>query len=247
MKTSQEIKDSVYESLSRLLEKEMEERNFWDSAETIEFHNGLILQNDEGQKNLIKSLLSKNTPPEITPSLLDLLVYGSNYDCWSFVLYVAVNWPFAEYILNDGIFPKCVSIETFYHSFPEVRHKNSHKNGDCFEFTEEGVLYRKHSIKDCKWDGECVDFFTNSEDVSEIRNYKNDKLDGKFVNFNGSNGLKSEECFYVNGVLHGENICYFDDGTIKEICPFVNGYIKGDWIEYNRDGTVKRKRNINFN
>ncbi len=46
-------------------------------------------------------------------------------------------------------------------------------------------------------------------------------------------------CNYVNGIKHGEEIEYYDNGQINRICYYVNGKLNGESKKYNYDGTLE--------
>jgi antitoxin component YwqK of YwqJK toxin-antitoxin module len=60
--------------------------------------------------------------------------------------------------------------------------------------------------------------------IIELANYKEGKLEGKRTVFY-VNEAPAEEEFYENGLLTGNVISYYSDGTKKAITPFV---VKGD-------------------
>jgi antitoxin component YwqK of YwqJK toxin-antitoxin module len=234
--------ESAKEALQKLLDKEAEEKRIFESLEEIEFHGGLVISNDIGQRYLIQSLLSKNKNKVITEHLSDLLLSGSNYDCWSYLLNVASEYEFAEYIIKEGLYPKGVSIATDYHSFPEIKSKKPYEGGVCFEFDENGNIEFFYLMKNGKLDGNCFQFYESGE-IKEISSYKKGKQNGAFTSFH-RNGLIKDIRFYTDDVLRGKNITYYESGNIKDICNFVNGNLKGEFVKYNRDGTIEKIENF---
>lgn len=69
---------------------------------------------------------------------------------------------------------------------------------------------------------------TNEGVTLEERNYKNGKLDGKYLDFFYENGQLSRESSYVNGVVDGDMKMFFRDGKLSYHCFYISGKIQGD-------------------
>ena len=93
---------------------------------------------------------------------------------------------------------------------------------------------------DSYFTGECFTLFEESEQISEIRRYKDGLKHGKWVMF-FSNG----QVYYIgtakNGTIEGPFEGYYDNGQMADRGEMKNGLKDGLWITYSRDGKLSNK------
>ena len=66
--------------------------------------------------------------------------------------------------------------------------------------------------------------------------------DGSWKNY--KNNVLAEEYTYKEGILHGDYMEYYADGSKKSVRRFVNGKAEGKFVKYTSDGKVESE--INF-
>ena len=93
---------------------------------------------------------------------------------------------------------------------------------------------------DSYFNGECFTLFEDSEQISEIRRYKNGVKHGKWVMF-FSNG----QVYYIGtakeGIIEGPFKGYYDNGQMADKGKMKNGFKDGLWKTYTRDGELSNK------
>jgi antitoxin component YwqK of YwqJK toxin-antitoxin module len=112
-------------------------------------------------------------------------------------------------------------------------------------------------IKDCKKNGLYVEFQYNyiENNVNKMNNYKgfleifnnykkgikcyykNDKLDGKYKNYNRDG--KKEICYYKDGKKEGKYTLYYESGYKYKECEYINDKKNGNYIEFYKNGNQK--------
>lgn len=85
-------------------------------------------------------------------------------------------------------------------------------------------------------------YFEPSGDTLRIINFKEDKADGPYTIF--KNGFKSEKGIYKNGMLNGEVIGYFPDGSVSVKYNYLNDKLNGVGLQYYNIGTIKNEYNF---
>lgn len=91
-------------------------------------------------------------------------------------------------------------------------------------------------------------FFLNENDAINfsfsfnrlVEKYKEYKINfsGIYKKYNQKTGKIQKEFYHNNGIIEGEYIEYYDDGSIRTKCYYVNGKLYGKHIYNNRDGFV---------
>lgn len=94
----------------------------------------------------------------------------------------------------------------------------------------------KFYVKRGKKEGESV--YSNSE-IKTVEIYKNGKLDGVSKTF--KLGKLVNETGFRNGLLNGDVISYYSDGSIESKSTYKDGNLIGDTIRYYENGNTKSK------
>jgi antitoxin component YwqK of YwqJK toxin-antitoxin module len=71
--------------------------------------------------------------------------------------------------------------------------------------------------------------------ISEVE-FKNTKANGKWILWNDSEGYKSKEGVYKNGLKHGKEIWWDENGHKLAEINYKNDKIDGTWIGYYANG-----------
>lgn len=82
-----------------------------------------------------------------------------------------------------------------------------------------------------------------SYDTLIVANYKNDTLNGEYLEFHENRNLKTSGN-YINGLKTGMWYIYHENGEIQKEGEFREGVLKGKWYEWipNKNGVLKRKK-----
>ena len=67
------------------------------------------------------------------------------------------------------------------------------------------------------------------------KNYKDEKMDGKYINYY-ENGKKESEVFYKDGELDGKYIGWYENGKKRIEKHYKNGLKEGPWTEWSKEG-----------
>lgn len=123
-----------------------------------------------------------------------------------------------------------------------VKHDEKTGRSAANMYHENGVLMArgiyKNQLKDSVWE-----YYGPSGRLSKRETYKNDKLNGKTTiyyvpeNPEDKRQLPAKETNYVNDVVEGEVIEYFESGTIKSKVTYVKGAKEGILIINHPNGT----------
>lgn len=156
-----------------------------------------------------------------------------------------------------GQFKDDKPVGTFYYYYPSTKKKaiivHDEKTGRSVAqmFHEEGTdlaygIYLNQK-KDSVWT-----YYGPSGRLSYRETYKNGKLNGPktvyYVPEEANNKTQRVAMVqnYADDLLHGEEIEYFEDGTIKSKGTYEKGKKVGQWIAYNASGgkmTVNQYKN----
>lgn len=90
------------------------------------------------------------------------------------------------------------------------------------------VIFLSSAVLSCGKTGQSTEYYENGS-VKSIKEFKNGKLDGKYVSFY-STGVKRSEEEYRNGRLFGSIILYDEKGDTTELVRF---------LEHGKDGEQK--------
>lgn len=99
-----------------------------------------------------------------------------------------------------------------------------------------GDYLGKFYVKRGKKDGESVYLYP---EVKTVEKYKNGKLDGVSKTF--KLGKLVNETEFRNGLLNGDDISYYSDGSIESKSTYKDGNLIGDTIRYYENGNTKSK------
>lgn len=113
------------------------------------------------------------------------------------------------------------------------------KDSTWIYFDEKGVLISKDDYKLGKKNGTCYVYLPDGK-VSEIRNYKDDVLNGEFKDFFDGVNLRSKGT-YVDGKMEGRVVYYYPNGTEVAAGYYRNGLKVGPWIYRTETGKVREK------
>ena len=95
-------------------------------------------------------------------------------------------------------------------------------------------------IGDDIFSGECFTFFENTNQISEIRRYKNGVKDGKWVMFFDNGSL-----YYIgtarDGMIDGPFKGFYPNGQMADEGKMKKGFKNGLWKIYNTDGSLSKK------
>lgn len=140
------------------------------------------------------------------------------------------------------------------------------RTGEWREYhSNNGVLKRIGNYELGKMSGEWKTYYHNGS-LHEISNYKNDILDGDYVEFSSNEiierkgtyvkGLKDGKwqgkgldyeytCEYINGNRNGEYRVIFNSGQPKVIGYYKFDKTVGIWQTYNENGTIQKIEEFN--
>ena len=71
-------------------------------------------------------------------------------------------------------------------------------------------------------------------------NYKNGKLDGKYIEYNPISGLITSSSEYKEGLLHGNSKIYDLEGNLQINMEYKNNLKDGICLNYSSNGNLKR-------
>jgi hypothetical protein len=82
-------------------------------------------------------------------------------------------------------------------------------------------------------------FYTyyDSGEVSSDREYVDDVLHGKYIDYYPDNVVWSVS-YYINGKRHSRFVEYYDSGALLRTCVYVDGLIQGECIWYKSNGDI---------
>jgi antitoxin component YwqK of YwqJK toxin-antitoxin module len=157
------------------------------------------------------------------------------------------NYPKSTAFEYKGQFKDDKPVGTFTYYYPStkvkavIKHDEKTGRSAALMYHESGVLFArgiyKNQLKDSVWD-----YFGPSGRLSKKETYLKDQLHGKttvyYVSENPEDKreLPAKVTNYVNGVLDGEVIEYFESGTIKSKGTYVKGAKEGLFTINHPDG-----------
>ena len=113
--------------------------------------------------------------------------------------------------------------------------------GKFITYHDNGKIKMEAFFNDGMKDGETKIYFENGG-LNEIRNYKNNEMNGIWLTFN-MNGKKVSEASYKNGKKDGHWYVWNEEGNmLYELC-YKNGEKTGTWKNYDENGLVVNERN----
>lgn len=115
---------------------------------------------------------------------------------------------------------------------------NEAKDSLWVYYDDRGYLSYQESYKGGKLNGQKVYYYAPLDGkyiVSRYEYYKNDVLDGEFVEFH-ENTQKKAEGNYKNGNLHGNVTHYYQNGKIMKVLKFKYAVQHGPQAFYNKTG-----------
>jgi antitoxin component YwqK of YwqJK toxin-antitoxin module len=129
--------------------------------------------------------------------------------------------PYGEftYYHPDG---KVKSITNFYNGTEKVQTTLFHLNG---QKAAEGMFLSQQ--KNGTWN-----YYSNGGVLIATENYKKGVKHGAFKTYSAETGLLIEECFYIDGLLHGEMRSYYDKDNVCAVIPYISDKRNGKTISY---------------
>ena len=85
-------------------------------------------------------------------------------------------------------------------------------DGDFESYSKEGPLYCQYSLKNGKYDGYFIIYW--------------------------SNGRVANKCFFEDGICNGEHFFYYRNGQVQAVDQVKNNVRHGICKHYNEDGTL---------
>jgi len=113
--------------------------------------------------------------------------------------------------------------------------KNGKPEGIWKFYSEKGTLVREANFEDGELSGEERQFHNFSEKISERCQYKNGKEHGEQLSYFNDGSIQSK-CFYQNGVRQGEEITYLPSGDWQRKALYQDGKLHGDYISRDLQG-----------
>lgn len=151
------------------------------------------------------------------------------------------NYPKSNAFEYKGQFKDDKPVGTFYYYYPSskikaiVKHDPNSNRSSCVMYQESGVIFAqgiyRNQLKDSIWMN-----YGPSGRLSFKETYKNGKLHGlKTIYYvpeevGDKSTLIARTEMYVDGILHGEVIEYFESGGIKSKATYDKGQIVGVYI-----------------
>ena len=165
-------------------------------------------------------------------------------------LYLTVNAQEHKILYVDKV---CTETKDNYYSF-EL--KDTLPDGEWFVYNlkkKYGINYKDEYYKNSKYwgavrmkgtyknsvkNGEFIYYNNaNPEGIYQIENYKNGKLDGKYIGWHSSN-IKEVDGNYINGKKEGEWTYWNKEGN-KEKTEYYKYDILQQWVTFYKDGQKK--------
>lgn len=166
---------------------------------------------------------------------------GKKQGAWSKV------YPGSKVYQYKGQFKDDKPIGTFTYYYPNakvkaiVKHDAGTNRAVAFFYHDNGVVMSQGIYRDLKKDSIWLNFGPSGK-LSTAETFKNDLLNGKRTVYyvsddpNDKSQKVMEVSNYTDGLLHGESIQYFDNGTLREKGTYVKGKKEGVWERYHASG-----------
>ncbi|MEN9441031.1 MAG: hypothetical protein RLZ33_1108 [Bacteroidota bacterium] len=140
---------------------------------------------------------------------------------------------------------KPVGTFTYYYISSKVKAVIKHDANSIrsvgYFYHENGVVMSQGIYKNLKKDSIWLNYGPSGK-LSTSETYKNDLLNGKRTVYyvsddpNDKSRKVMEVSNYLDGLLNGESIQYFENGTIREKGSYIQGKKNGVWEKYHASG-----------
>lgn len=137
---------------------------------------------------------------------------------------------------------------TFYYDNGKVESKGEFKKDykvkEWSYYDKNGVLTSKEVFRNGEkniYDNSLTaTFYTPSGKVTEISNYKFDKLHGETKTFHEDGKAVKQWGQYENGIATGKWKVFYPSGKLQRETEFENGKWNGNRIHYREDGSIEK-------
>lgn len=76
-------------------------------------------------------------------------------------------------------------------------------------------------------------------DKPDIRGFiKNSQMDSVWTKYNAS-GTPTTVITYKNGLIHGDVLTFYNNGSVLTICNYINNRISGPAVTFHKSGNIK--------
>lgn len=113
------------------------------------------------------------------------------------------------------------------------------KDSTWIYYDEKGVMISKDEYKAGKKHGTCYVYLPDGK-LSEVRNYKDDQLNGEFKDYFDGTNLRCKGT-YLEGKMEGRVAYYYPNGVEVAAGFYRNGLKVGPWIYRTESGKVREK------
>lgn len=123
--------------------------------------------------------------------------------------------------------------------------------GEYKHLTDKGLVRGITNYVNGKKHGPCIRFFVSDGElngnISRIKYYENDKLEGEYISYNELNQI-NKHCYYLNGELHGEykethGTHWTKYNHLYIHCFYKHGKLDGKKIEYHNPNSPTSQNN----
>jgi antitoxin component YwqK of YwqJK toxin-antitoxin module len=140
-------------------------------------------------------------------------------------------------------------VGTFYYYYPSkslqatIKHDVSSNRSSAIFYSENGVILAKGIYKNMKKDSIWLNYAPSGR-LSSSESYKEDKLNGPKIIYYLSEDLSNKSLImasytnYLNGLVDGEKVEYFDSGLIKLKGTYKNNKKIGVWDTNHPNGKL---------
>lgn len=136
----------------------------------------------------------------------------------------------------------------FYYENGKPQAKGEYKKGykvkEWAYYDNNGVLKSKevyrNGQKDIYDNSSTATFYAPSGAVTEVSNYKFDKLDGESKLFHEDGKSVKQVGYYQNGLATGKWKVLYPSGKIQRETEFVNDKRNGTRVHYREDGSIEK-------
>ncbi|OCA78205.1 hypothetical protein BBH99_09420 [Chryseobacterium contaminans] len=137
---------------------------------------------------------------------------------------------------------------TFYYDNGKVESKGEFKKDykvkEWLYYDKNGVLTSKEVFRNGEkniYDNSLTaTFYSPAGKVTEISNYKFDKLQGETKTFHEDGKSVKQWGQYDNGIATGKWKVFYPSGKLQRETEFVNGKWNGNRIHYREDGSIEK-------
>lgn len=136
----------------------------------------------------------------------------------------------------------------FYYENGKIQAKGEYKKGykvkEWAYYDKNGVLQSKevyrNGQKDIYDNSSTATFYTPSGTITEVSNYKFDKLEGESKLFHEDGKSVKQVGYYQNGLATGKWKVLYPSGKIQRETEFVNDKRNGTRVHYREDGSIEK-------